>query len=393
MSHNPFGTSPISPIESEGPQKTGRPEEASRAAMAAEMVEEKFNEWADLAAFNPLAMARRFETLETRTRKKDREDESKKTDQDKGVLEVQKVEEVSDEFHRKNQELDPRTLLLLRSRISAKDTKESVHKKLLDTYSDISLADDALDFLIETTDGVLKKTVREVKEEVNTLYSREIKAGRNMALQAREFSEKGLGSPTALRDIYRDITGNPRDALTLFEHLSSNFSFEKMKTVIAFVLHSLGADLKAKGPSIAPAELHRLLTEGRNMQAILGVFRFFATRMNLINAAFQRGGIKLPPNLSFEQLARAFMKYLQERYPSSEKVLQMAPFLGLTEEEIGKIIVFTQMRDAIRQVAPKLYRTPQHRQDVLMSYIEALEELEEELEEEEGEEKKEGGNK
>jgi len=39
------------------------------------------------------------------------------------------------------------------------------------------------------------------------------------------------------------------------------------------------------------------------------------------------------------------------------------------------------MRDAVRGVAPRLFRSNQHRHDVLMSFIEALEELEDRLEE------------
>jgi type III secretion protein W len=391
MPDEPFTTSRISPIESEATRsrQVGKQEQVGRYAIQAEAVEEEFTQWTELAAFNPLAMARRFETLEVKTKKKGKEEEPDKTEKDQQVFEVKRLEEVSEQFQRRNEELNARTLLLLRSKLSGKDSKESLLKKVLEIYPDYALADDALDFIIETSEGDLTATARTVKEEVNTQYGREIRAGKNIALQAREFSEKGLGSPTALRDIYRDITANPRDAVTLFDELAKVFTFEKMKTVIDFVLHSLGADLKAKGPSISRAELHNYFSEARNMQAILGVFRFFVTRMNLITAAFKREGLPLSNRITFDVLARLFMKYLQERYPSSEKVLQMAALLGLTDEVMGQMIIFTQMRDAIRGVAPKLYRTPQHRQDVLMSFIEAIEELEEGKEEKEEKEEKE----
>lgn len=384
MQDDHLSASRIERVSAEKAQRAQRPEQAGRYAMQAEAVEEEFTQWTELAAFNPLAMARRFETLETRTRKKGREEEAEKTEKEKDVAKITRIQEIAEEFHRKNEELNARMLLLLRSRLTEKETRESLHKKLLEAYTDISLADDALDFILETSDGDLNRVAREVKEEVNTLYGKEIRAGKNIAQQAREFSMQGLGTPTGLRDIYRDITRNPRDALTLFEQLTNAFTFEKMKVVIEFVLHSLGADLKSKGPSIAPGELHRLLTEARSMQAIMGVFRFFASRLKLIIAAFKKNGISLPPRISFETLAKIFMKYLQERYPASDKVLQLALQLGISEE-MAQIIIFTQMRDAIRQVAPKLYRTQQHRQDVLMSFIEALEDLEEKMEEKEEE--------
>ena len=91
----------------------------------------------------------------------------------------------------------------------------------------------------------------------------------NMAIQARNFSSQ-LGSPTALRDLYRRAQPTPRDAYTLFQQLSS--MFEKMKAIIR--LYSPRADVKAKGPSIAKGELHRLMTETKNMQVILTAFDF-----------------------------------------------------------------------------------------------------------------------
>ena len=63
--------------------------------------------------------------------------------------------------------------------------------------------------------------------------------------------------------------------------------------------------------------------------------------------------------------------------------------LDLSYDEIAQIIVFGQMRDAVRGVAPRLFRSNQHRHDVLMSFIEALEEFEEKLEEREEEEEEE----
>ena len=47
-----------------------------------------------------------------------------------------------------------------------------------------------------------------------------------------------------------------------------------------------------------------------------------------------------------------------------------------------KIAVLTIMRDMIKQVSPsRLYRTMQHRDDLFLAVIEALEDLEDQLEE------------
>jgi type III secretion protein W len=382
---------PIQAAEMARTQKAAQAE-LQAYAIAQESSSEEFEEWTELSAFNPLAMARRFETLETKTKKKERE-ETERSQDDKKIREVKRLEEVSEQYQRKNPELHARSLLLLRSRLAKGDTKEEVLRKVLESYPDYSLADEALDFLLETSDKELIHVIQEAKEELNAQYGREIRAGRNIGIQAREFSQQGLGSPTGLRDMYRDITGNPRDPLLLFDELTKNFSFDKMKSVIDFLLHSLGSDMKAKGPSIARAELHRLLTETRSLQAILGVYRFFRSRMKLIDGSFRRYGLKLTSRISFEALAKLFIKFLQERYPSVEKALQMAILLGIAEELEGQMVIYTQLRDAVRQVAPKLFRNEQHRQDVLMTFIETIEDIDDRLEEKEEEDEEEENKK
>lgn len=382
-----LSTSRISPFFS---QQSAQAQKILTHALMQEESEIDFTEWAETAAFNPLAMARRFETLEIKVKKKGKDEETEKAERkDKKILEVKKLEEVAEQFQKKNPEIQSRTLLLLRARISNSDTKEDILKKVLEIYPDFSLADEALDYLIETTDGDLALLVAEAKKELNDRYGREIRAGKNIASQAREFSSQGLGSPSGLRNMYRDITGNPRDATTLFDELSAKFPFDKMTSVIDFLLHSLGNDLKARGPSIARAELHRLMTETRSLQAIIGLYRFFKSRMRLIRGSFRKGGFLLPSSLTFELIAKQFIKFIQERYPSSEKALQLAAKMGILEELEAQIILYTQMRDAVRGVAPKLFKSEQHRQDVLMAFIEALEELDEQLEDEEGKKEKE----
>ena len=362
---------------------------AQRAALQIEAVQEDseqmFQTWADDTVFNPATMARRFESLETR-RKRTVKEEAVEKEQETAVLEVQEIEQITEEFSRKNPELQTRALQLLRTRISPKDSKEEILQKVLEMYPDPSLADDALDYLEQTSRGGLGEEVRRAREELIARYGREINAGKNIAQQAREFSQQGLGSPTGLRNLYRDVTGNPRDANTLFNELTTQFAYEKMKTVIDFLLHSMGGDLKSKGPSIDRGELHQLLSEARKLQGILGVFRFFYSRMPLILAAFERQGMQLPMRLTFEMLAKQFMRMIQERYPSADKILQLGSQLGLSEEIIAQIILLTQMRDGIRQIAPKLFRSDQHRQDLLNAFMDAIEELDERLEEEEEEE-------
>jgi type III secretion protein W len=277
------------------------------------------------------------------------------------------------------------------------NTKEELLSLLEQFYPDPTLADDALKFLEKTATGSLKKIVQEAKELHEEKHGREISAGKNIAEEVQRYAEAGLGLPTSLRDMYRDITGNPREPIQLFQELSNKFAYKELRKVLAFLFHSLGSDLKAQGPSIPPGLLHRLLSGVRSLQGILGVYQFFRARMKLINFLFKREGLDLPKNLTFENISKQFVGLLQERYPTGEKILQMAGKLGIDKWILAKIIVFSQLRDAIRQIAlSQFYRNVEHRDELYRAIIEALENLEEELdaireEEEEAFERKEAG--
>ncbi len=338
-----------------------------------------------IAAMIAKKLRDKAKTLEERTGaiKKAQKGEDEKIS---SIKKIEAIEDIASETEEKNPELLAKSLLLLKQRLIETDSSEDILKKTLESFPDYSLADDALEFLEKSTEGdVLTQLVKKARTDFNNNFSREIRAGKNMATQAREFAEKGMGSPTALRDLYRDITGNPRSPNKLFQELSSKFQFDDMETIINFLLHSLGGDLKAKGPSIPRGELFRLLTESRSLQAILNIYRFFRSRMNIIFRSFDKNRIRFPKQLTYELIAQLFMQLVEDRYPSSVKIIKLARQLGIEEEIIAQIIVFSQFRDAVRQVAPKLYRSLNHRNDILSAHIEALEELEDLLEEEESE--------
>lgn len=297
------------------------------------------------------------------------------------ILPIKQIKDTAEKFQGKNPELKSASLTSLRELIKPGDTKDDILKKLSEFYPDASLADEALDFLLETTDGELANEVKNAKDDLNAQKGREIAAGRNIGVQVREAAGKGLGTTTSLRDMYRDITGNPRDSPTLFEELSTKYAFKDLKKVIDFLLHSLGADMKSKGPSIPKGLLHRLFTETRSLQAILGVYRFFRVRMPLVEKLMTKEGIDIPAQLTFENMAKQFMTLAADRYPSALKVLQQAVKLGIEKWILAKIIAFSQFRDAVRQVAiNQVYKSLQHRDELYLAILEALEDLEDQLE-------------
>ena len=140
--------------------------------------------------------------------------------------------------------------------------------------------------------------------------------------------------------------------------------------------------MKSKGSSIPHGLLHRLLTETRSLQAIIGVYRFFRGRMRLVEKMFMQENLDMPDQLTFESIAKEFMEMCADRYPSGSKVLERGVRLGIDKWIQAKIIVLSQMRDAVREVAMSLiFKTLQHRDELYMAILEALEDLEDQLEE------------
>lgn len=351
--------------------------------MAAEQLTSKQNFLnAQEEAINPFAARFATKQKDIKTHKSRVQKMKEAGGPEKVLTPVENIKNAAEQFQKRNPELRANILALLRDQIKPDDTKEDILRKLAEFYPDVSLADEALEFLLQTSDGDLAETIKQAKQEFEKLHSREIAAGRNIGDVARDAASKGLGTATSMRDLYRDITGNPRDSTTLFEELSTKYAFKDLKKVVDFMLHSLGTDMKAKGPSIPRGLLHRLLTETRSLQAILGVYRFFRGRMRLVEKMFHENGMEVPDELSFESLAKQFMSLAQERYPSSAKVFQTAIKLGIEKWITAKIIVFSQMRDAVREVAMNLiFKSLQHRDEMYLAVLEALEDLEDQLEE------------
>lgn len=373
----PVESSDITPRRAEARQSLAT-QVASKRAFSEETQE----------AFNPFAADKEIEFKALEERHTPVLTEEEKLDQQERVHEKQDADASADQRERDNPELKATELTQLRRLVMNKLGRASAEEIIADVRSffrDPSLADEAMDYLIETTEGDVQENVREAKERLNAELGREVRAGRNMGPESRAYADALARTPTDLRELYRDITGNPREQNALFKELANQFSYEELKSVIKFLLQSIGSDLKSKGPSIPRGELYRLVTEGRVLQSILGVYLFFQKREKLIRKLLAQKGLSAPPSLEFEKLSEEFMELVSERYPTTAKIYRIAAELGISEEILTQIIVFEQYRDAIREVAPRLFKSLKHRYDLLSTLIEALEELEDELEEDEDE--------
>lgn len=292
-------------------------------------------------------------------------------------VESKSEEDLAQNYNKRNPELPSDKLRSLKESIHKGQSPEEILEQVDKAFEDATLADEALEYLEKSTEGPLQDKVKAAKALLNELHGREIIAGRNVDAAAKSFHKQGVGqNPTELRNLYRDITGNPRDHNTLFTELSEKYPFDDLKLLTKFLLKGLAYDLKSKGPSIQAAELIRLMTETRNLQSILWIYLFFKSRQKMMRMLYKRYGLKdKKTKPSFEKLAKEFIKLAEERYPSVMKLLKQGDQLDL--DDLEKIIVFMQYRDAIRGLSPRIYKTNRHKQDLLLVILETLDELEE----------------
>lgn len=376
---DPFPVS-LGAIETRASQKEVKEliaQQVTSEARFEESVDEGFN---PIAAQKQQARLNRFKPLETRGKNLSEAKEKK-------ILEVSEKGETEDslarEFEERNPELEGVKLTRLKRNLREGMTADQVLDDVEDVFNDPTIADEALEYLERAVDEPLKEAVRGARTNLSAEKGRQIVAGRNIAPMVQAYHKKGLGkTPTELRDLYREVTGNPRDHNTLFSELSNQYPFDQLKNIVGFLLKSLGYDLKSKGPSIQQAELMRLMTETRNLQSILWVYLFFKSRMKLMRSLFDKYGVKPTKVLTFEMMAKEFIKLVEERYPSVLKLLKQVEKFGFDDDN-AKSVILMQYRDAMRQLSMRLYKSPKQRQDLLMVILEALEELEEDEEEEE----------
>lgn len=239
-------------------------------------------------------------------------------------------EEASNKFaddleKRSNKELTAKGLMNLRAYMKAHpedfDNKDKILKSLLQVYKDPSLVDQIMEFLEKALGGTLGTDVSEAKRDLNNQYGSEITAARNIK-NAVDIVVRETGvEPMSLRELYYDITKNPRDALTLIEDLLVKY-FKNFPKIMGALLHFLGADSKAEASSIDHAKLYDLMSEVRKAQAGIQVMRLAKLDMQRLEGLLARSNIKIPPNLSVNAMALLFVLLAKERYPSASRVRQ-----------------------------------------------------------------------
>lgn len=381
---SPSGPERISPIQATLNQMINamRLESLLLRSLSQEMSETAFSERVDNVLFNPLAVQRRFETLEKRSEKAVKESALAEEAGEESLL-IEDIESIAKSFEDRNPELKKELLAQLRAQIGKAPGSGSILESALRLFPDPYNADEAMEFLAKTMGKENAEALALAKKDLNAFYGRQVQAGKNISDVARANAFATLGSAASLRDLYYAITGRNWESRALFLELAGKYPFEKLESLLAFLLGSLGKDLNSEGPSIEFAKLSKMINDCRNMQDILAVFRHFRDTMPSLAGGFASNGLMVPAQLNFRTLSMELIKFLDEKYPSSSKALQIAKQLGLSEELIAQSLLFNRLRASLPEIPPRLFQGEEHKKMVDGTLLELLDTIEEQLEEEE----------
>jgi len=373
-----FDTNPIQPVTNDvsSSQSAQGSKNAAQASAVQESMQDSFQSFVDQFAVNTMQIIRRnSEPFEERVKKRPRTESADKQQEgeEEIPLEIEETHEVSGYYENKNPEVKSKNLQGLKDQISKFDTPEDILQKIMENFPDPVMADAAFDYLLQVMPDELKAKIYNARENFKNRFGRALKAGKNIFEESLKFSEEGLGAPSELRQMYAELTGDPKTPIYLFDELLKKFDYEKMKKAIDFWMHALGADLNSKGSSIQRGELYKLIEETRTLQAILGVYNYFASKQRELVLNLARRNAEATPEMNYQNLAKLFVRILQDKFPSPDKILNLKRDLKIEPFLHSQEAVLSVMCSGIKGTSPRLYKNEKHKIEILNCFLLALE--------------------
>ncbi|WDE08679.1 type III secretion system gatekeeper subunit SctW [Thalassomonas viridans] len=219
-----------------------------------------------------------------------------------------------------------------------------------------------------------------------------IRAGLNVSETAAEFSRSDQGIQT-LRSFYRDAILDYQNVTQGFHQIVKRFGEKGFAKSLAFLLQALGADLKAKGPSIEPRQLRLIINDMYIIKTLGGILEQTRELIDTLRRHYRQRKVK---NGLF--LMEKMLDLKSESFPKPELFLKLN--LDMNVIGLANQIYFTQeLIRLLRQIPDKAYqedldakRELLHMAQLAVDNLikqEEEEEEEEELEEQEEEEQEE----
>lgn len=252
----------------------------------------------------------------------------------------------------------------LKNELSDESSSDDVLELLSQKFSDPTIKNLALDYLITTSppDGKLRAALIQAKQTLFQQNPQAIVGGRNVLIASEAFASKAHTSPSSLRSLYLQVTSGPSNCSTLRQMLSSYSPSEKT-VVLDFLVGGMVADLKSGGPSIPPAQLQVYMTELSNLQALNSVDNFFDKHTGGILNNLKNEGFSPPPSVTPKNLAQTFFKLVEDKFPSSMKTQKLLSELVGQETTVQTEVLNLFFR-ALSGCSPRIFLGAEKKQQL-----------------------------
>ncbi|MBX6680277.1 type III secretion system gatekeeper subunit SctW [Chlamydia gallinacea] len=324
---------------------------------------------------NPAAATRtkkkeeKFQTLESR-----RKGGAAQTEKKSEATEEKSDADLADKYTENNSEISAGDLRSIRDSLKNDASEDDILSLLQSKFSDPALQSIALDYLIQTTpnaQGALKDTLVRAQQRHTQQNHQAVVGGKNILFASQEYASALNVSAPSLRSLYLEVTSNFHTCDSLLQMLQSRYNYEEMATVSSFLLKGMSADLKSEGASIEPAKLQVLMTETRNLQAVISGYDFFQIKLPTLTASLKAEGVSLPEDLTFQKVGDTFFSLIGDKFPTASKMERAVR--GLVGDDVDAVSsILNLFFTAIRGTSPRLFSSADKRQQLATMLANAL---------------------
>ncbi|CRI35688.1 Type III secretion regulator YopN/LcrE/InvE/MxiC [Chlamydia pneumoniae] len=316
---------------------------------------------------NPAAATRtkkkeeKFQTLESR-----KKGEAGKAEKKSESTEEKPDTDLADKYASGNSEISGQELRGLRDAIGDDASPEDILALVQEKIKDPALQSTALDYLVQTTppsQGKLKEALIQARNTHTEQFGRTAIGAKNILFASQEYADQLNVSPSGLRSLYLEVTGDTHTCDQLLSMLQDRYTYQDMAIVSSFLMKGMATELKRQGPYVPSAQLQVLMTETRNLQAVLTSYDYFESRVPILLDSLKAEGIQTPSDLNFVKIAESYHKIINDKFPTASKVEREVR--NLIGDDVDSVTgVLNLFFSALRQTSSRLFSSADKRQQL-----------------------------
>ncbi|CAM2009315.1 type III secretion system gatekeeper subunit SctW [Acanthopleuribacter pedis] len=250
-------------------------------------------------------------------------------------------------------------------------------------FKDVSHRYAALAFAYESLEGdgaamELRQSLAQALADLEAEHGPAVRAGLNVSETAAQFAA-GDGKKTQdLRDFYRHTVLAPETFVDAFESVINHYPDRNFLEAISFMIAAVGRDLHARGPSLQPNALKKILDDLFRLEMMGHIYRDAESLLDRVFKLFKTRSKKSP-----RAFMQQFMALKKEVWLQSGQLNELVEDLGFTALK-ARIFFVQEFQKMIKKIPLKAFDDLEMRErmlEVIVEVRDAAVEEEEKMEE------------